>query len=71
MNLAVVSGIAAVLFFAVKMGLNYTNPSPKDYVQDSVLAFISCAVGLYAYTTYFDKPIGSKTPVVFTERPNF
>ena len=71
MNLAIVSGLAAVLFFAVKMGLNYANPSPKDYIQDAVLACVSCAVGIYAYTTYFSKPAVSKTPVVFTEKPNF
>lgn len=71
MNLAIVSGLAAVLFFAVKMGLNYANPNPKDYIQDAVLACLSCAAGIYGYNLYFDKPSSPKTPVVFTEKPNF
>ena len=37
----------------------------RDYIQDSLLACI------YGYTMYFDKPATAKTPVVFTERPNF
>ena len=71
MNLAIVSGLAAILFFAVKMGMNYANPNPKDYVQDAVLASISCAAGIYAYNMYFNKQTGPKNPVVFTEKPNF
>ena len=71
MNLAIISGLAAVLFFAVKMGMNYSNPSPKDYIQDAVLACISCAAGIYAYNMYFNKPAAVKAPVVFTEKPNF
>jgi hypothetical protein len=71
MNLAIISALAAALFFAVKMGMNYTNPNIKDYVQDAVLTFISCAAGIYGYNMYFNKPAVSKTPVVFTEKPNF
>ena len=71
MNLAIVSGLAAVLFFALKMALNYANPSPKDYIQDAVLACVSCAAGVYGYNLYFNRPVASKTPVVFTEKPNF
>ena len=71
MMLAIVAGLAAVIFFAVKMGMNYANPNPKDYVQDAVLASISCAVGLYGYNLYFNKPATTKVPVVFTEKPNF
>jgi len=71
MNLAIVSGLAAILFFALKMAMNYTNPCPKDYIQDAVLTCVSCAVGVYGYNTFFDKPATSKTPVVFTEKPNF
>ena len=71
MNLAIISGLAAILFFAVKMGMNYANPNPKDYVQDAVLASISCAAGIYAYNMFFNKPAGPKNPVVFTEKPNF
>ena len=54
MNLAIVSGLAAILFFAVKMGMNYANPNPKDYIQDAVLASISCAAGIYAYNMYLN-----------------
>ena len=72
MNLAIVAAIAAVLFFASKMALHYADPSPKEYIQDAVLTFVSCAAGLYAYESYFNKPAaGSKVPVVFPERPNF
>jgi hypothetical protein len=71
MNIAIISGLVAILFFAVKMGLNYSNPSPKDYIQDSVLACLACAAGIYGYNMYFDKPTVSKNPVVFTEKPNF
>lgn len=71
MNLAIVSAFAAILFFACKMALHYSNPTPSAYIQDSALAFASCAAGLYVYENYFNKPNGVKVPVVFTERPNF
>jgi hypothetical protein len=71
MNLAIVSAFAAVLFFASKMALHYSDPSPTAYIQDAVLTFVTCAAGLYIYQNYFDKPSGTKVPVVFTERPNF
>jgi hypothetical protein len=53
------------------MGLNYKDPSPKEYIQDAVLAFSSCGLALYGYNTYFNQPTGAKVPVVFTEKPNF
>lgn len=71
MNIAIVSGLAAILFFAIKMGLNYANANPKEYIQDTVLACLSCAAGIYGYNMYFNKPAATKTPVVFTEKPNF
>jgi len=71
MNIVIVAAISAIIVFLVKMGLNYKDPSPKEYIQDAVLAFSSCGLALYGYNTYFNQPTGAKVPVVFTEKPNF
>jgi hypothetical protein len=72
MNFALIAAISAVVFFAAKMALQYTKtPDPKGCIQDAVLAFASCLVGLYGYQQYAPKELQTKNLEVFTERPNF
>ena len=71
MNLPLVALFVAAVFLVLKMGTKYPNPDPKACIQDTVLAFASCLLGLYAYDAYAPKELGPKPPSVFTERPNF
>jgi len=71
MNLPLVALFVAGVFLVLKMGLRYQNPDPKACIQDAVLAFVSCLLGLYAYDSYAPKELAPKAPTVFTEHPNF
>ena len=71
MNIALLAGIVAAVFLAMKMALRYQDPDPKACIQDAGIAFLSGLAGIYAYEKYLDKPILPKVANVFTERPAF
>ena len=72
MNFTLIAALTGVIFFAAKMAVQYNkSPDPKGCIQDAVLAFVSCLVGMYGYQQYAPKQMDPKNLEVFTERPNF
>jgi len=71
MNIFLIAGLISVVFLIGKMGLTYKNADTKLCIQDTVLVFVSSAVGLYGYEKYGTSKIMTKATEVFTEKPNF
>jgi hypothetical protein len=71
MNVALVACLVAAIFAAIKMVAKYTT-DVKMIIRDTVVAFVSTLIGMYAYDKMDPKkPLGAKQPEVFTEKPNF
>lgn len=70
MNIAIVACLVAAIFAAIKLVAKYTT-DVKMIIRDTVVAFISTLIGMYAYGHMDKKPLGVKQPDVFTEKPNF
>ena len=71
MNIALISAIISLAFLIGKLALTYKNADVKACIQDTVLVFISGAIGLYGYGKYGVTKLAEKKTEVFTEKPNF
>ena len=66
----VVAAIVAVLFTAIKFGLNYKE-QPRPDLKETVIVFGSTLATLYVYDTYMDKAVAPKLSQIFTGPPEF